>query len=290
MSYYDYWGFPRSSPIDVKGGIKARSRRGGFGQSWWAKRWQEILEGFDIGERLARGRTYARRGQVISIDIGNGSVKARVQGSDTTPYAVSIKVTKVSRQDWERVSGGIFSRPVLAAKLLAGQMPEGIEKVFSDAGLSLFPSRKADLRTDCDCPDWSNPCKHIAAVYLLLGEEFDRDPFLIFKMRGAGREKLLKMVGLEAPTPRDEPASVATDTPGDPEPLPEDPGQFWGASEQPTPETVDIPQIHAALPKRLGAFPFWRGQEAFIDTMESIYGDASPVGLDALLAGDMDGG
>ena len=65
------------------------------------------------------------------------------------------------------------------------------EEAFRAAGLSLFPRTGWDLRTNCSCPDWSNPCKHIAAVYYLLGEEFDRDPFLLFKLRGRTREQVI---------------------------------------------------------------------------------------------------
>jgi len=60
--------------------------------------------------------------------------------------------------------------------------------------LSLFPQKQRDLKTNCSCPDWSNPCKHIAAVYYLLGEEFDRDPFLIFRLRGIAREDFVKLL------------------------------------------------------------------------------------------------
>lgn len=58
-----------------------------------------------------------------------------------------------------------------------------------------MPSPCQDLKTECSCPDWSNPCKHIAAVYYLLGEEFDRDPFLIFRLRGMEREELFGLLG-----------------------------------------------------------------------------------------------
>lgn len=64
--YYDL--FPPSVPKKAKGGIKAQSKRGALGQSWWAKRWIQPLESFNIGARLGRGRSYARRGQALSID------------------------------------------------------------------------------------------------------------------------------------------------------------------------------------------------------------------------------
>ncbi len=48
----------------------------------------------------------------------------------------------------------------------------------------------------CSCPDWENPCKHMAAVYYLLAEAFDADPFLIFAWRGRTKSELLS--GLRA--------------------------------------------------------------------------------------------
>src|SRR5262249_43194217 len=161
----------------------------------WAKRWQSVLEGFRIGGRLARGRTYAREGQVLSVSVGEGEVKASVQGSRPTPYDVSIKVKVLSDREWDRVLGVLSRQALFVAKLLAGGRARDIEGVFTQAKLSLFPQKRGDLKTDCSCPDEANPCKHIAAVYYLLGEEFDRDPFLLFRLRGLERENLLGRLG-----------------------------------------------------------------------------------------------
>ena len=191
MSRYDDYGyFPPSRPRKAKGGIKAQSKRGAFGESWWAKRWIAVLERFDIGARLGRGRSYARQGQVLSLAIDKGQVKAKVQGSRPKPYDVAIQLKTLSAADWKKLAKALSQQALFAAKLLAGQMPQDIEQAFEGVGLSLFPATHQDLDTDCSCPDWSNPCKHIAAVYYLLGEEFDRDPFLIFKLRGMSREEL----------------------------------------------------------------------------------------------------
>src|SRR4051812_33806377 len=95
--------YPRSRPRAAKGGIKAQSKRGQFGESWWAKRWIAVLESFHIGGRLERGRSYARRGQVLSIDVGKGEVKAKVQGSRPTPYAVTIQLKALSDRDWDKL-------------------------------------------------------------------------------------------------------------------------------------------------------------------------------------------
>jgi len=295
--YYDYYRdyYPPSRPREAKGGIKAQTKRGGFGQSWWAKRWIAVLESFDIGARLGRGRSYARRGQVTHIEIGEGTVTAKVQGSRPKPYDVIIKVATLSPLDWKKLAAALGKQALFAAKLLAGEMPEDIEDAFRAAGLSLFPGKSKDLVTDCSCPDWSNPCKHIAAVYYLLGEEFDRDPFLLFKLRGMTREKLVALLGARAiaqPKPKRAKASAeeAGEAASPPEPLPTDPGTFWGADavrEAPLGE-VRVPPIAAALPRRLGSFPFWRGAEGFLDAMAAIYAAASPVGL-AVLLGEREG-
>ncbi|MCI0638555.1 MAG: SWIM zinc finger family protein [Gemmataceae bacterium] len=276
--------FPRSRPRAAQGGIKAQSKR--FGESWWAKRWLEVLESFDIGARLSRGRSYARNGQVLSIGIDKGTVQAKVQGSRPTPYAIAIKVKTLTHADWKKVASALLSQALFAAKLLAGEMPQDIEEVFLQAKVSLFPAKHDDLQTDCSCPDWSNPCKHVAAVYYLIGEEFDRDPFLLFKLRGLSKDELLKLLKQDQ-----EPARKKTDarapkqeTPG--EPLPTDPARFWqtGALPEDVFGVVERPPTPAALPKRLGAFPFWRGQERFLEAMESIYRAASARGLEVFLA------
>src|SRR3990172_4254423 len=100
--YYDY--FKPSIPREAKGGIKAQSKRGTFGESWWARRRIAVLESFNIGARLGRGRSYARRGQVLSIEIDKGKVNARVQGSRPKPYDVKLQVKTLSASDWQKLA------------------------------------------------------------------------------------------------------------------------------------------------------------------------------------------
>ncbi len=288
----DFYFFKPSIPRSVRGGIKAQSRRGTFGESWWAKRWISVLESFNIGARLGRGRSYARNGQVLSIEIDQGRVESRVQGSRSKPYDILIRIKMISPANWRKVCQALTDQAIFLAKLLAGEMPADIERVFEDLGLSLFPEKLKDLDTECSCPDWSNPCKHIAASYYLLGEEFDRDPFLIFKLRGMNREELLgslsntgakkgKKRGGVKPTslpPQEEDFSPA-------ESLPADPVLFWEGGNLPEgfPGEVRVPQFPAALPKRLGSFPFWRGKERFMDAMVNIYAHASIGGLNVVI-------
>ena len=271
-------GFPPASrPRAVKGGIKATSQRGGFGQSWWARRWVQVLEGFQIGSRLQRGRSYARKGQVASIEVKKGQVEASVQGSRPSPYKVMVKVRPLQESEWKRIAEQLSTQAIFAAKLLAGEMPPEIERVFSDAGLSLFPESLDEISTSCSCPDWSNPCKHVAAVYYLLGEAFDRDPFLIFRLRGMDREEFAAILGenLTEQTAVEEPTA-----PDEPEPLAVNPEEFWRA-KSPIPdlfEDVTLPKVVAALPRRLGDLQFWRGELPLVKALEPSYENGSRRG------------
>lgn len=275
-----------NAPSEVQGGIKARSKTGSFGKSWWAKRWIAVLEGFEIGPRLSRGKSYARRGQVASIDVTKGRVVASVHGSRAMPYSVEISVKALAGEEWARVAEALSSEVLFAAKLLGGDMPHDIEKVFTEAGSALFPTTVRDLVTRCTCPDFSNPCKHVAAVYYLLGEEFDRDPFLIFTLRGMTRNELVGLLGGVA----GEPVEALSAGHGGAEPLSADAERFWGVGDVPEDlyGEVQAPPVGAALIRRLGGFPFWRGREPFVESLEPLYARASERALD-MLAGEPGG-
>jgi uncharacterized Zn finger protein len=190
-SYYDFYYEP-TRPIEVDDGIKARSQRGAFAKNWWATRWIQAMEHLVDSRRLARGRSYARKGQVRSIEESEGGIRARVQGSRPSPYKVTIQVSPLTDAQWEKVIDALAEQAIFTAQLLAGEMPHGIEQAFQTAGVSLFPDKGGDLATDCSCPDWSNPCKHVAAAHYILGERFDEDPFLLFRLRGRTQEQILR--------------------------------------------------------------------------------------------------
>ena len=281
-----YRSFPPSAPPRrVKDGIKAQTQRGTFGNSWWAKRWIGVLENFDIGSRLARGRAYARTGQVIDISITAGHVAAKVQGSQTKPYTVTMVIQQLSQVEWQRVVQAVGAKALFVAQLLNGVMPQDIERAFALAHVSLFPTHLDEITTVCSCPDWSNPCKHSAAVYYLLGEEFDRDPFLLFALRGLERNSLLTQLGTmpdSALSPSPLPAPLMS------EPLPHDMQIFWGVPLEDSLADNDIPQLPpmlASLPRRLGYFPFWRGERELQEALAEMYQAAARQSLD-LLSGE----
>ncbi len=255
-----WWHYKPTRPISVKGGIKARSQRGAIGKSWWAKRWTEALRRIMDSGRLSRGRSYARRGQVMDIHMRDDEITAKVQGSRRTPYQVHIRVKPLSDKEWERVLDLLADQAIFTAQLLAGEMPTDIEEAFAAANISLFPASAKELETNCSCPDWANPCKHIAAVYFLLGEAFDDDPFMLFRLRGRTQEQVLE--GLRArrgaieeeeeKTGPDPTALPAEETA--PAPLPEDPAIFWrmGQSLDDFQVQPKAPKVPLSLLQRLG--------------------------------------
>ncbi len=190
---------PFDPPRPVEGGIKARGERGSLGESWWSRRFVDLLESFADEGRLARGRSYARKGQVTGLKVGAHEVTATVQGSDPEPYDVAIGTNVIDDVVWDAIEEVLASQAVFRARLLAGEMPPEIEEVFAAFGVSLFPESAGDLHIMCSCPDWGEPCKHGAAVLYLLAEAFDDDPFLILAWHGRTEERL--MTGLRRREP-----------------------------------------------------------------------------------------
>jgi uncharacterized Zn finger protein len=281
---YGWW--ERHGPRLPSHGIKAHTRRGAFGRTWWASRWIAALERLVNPARLARGKNYARTGHVIALDVDRDGVKATVQGSRPKPYQVMLEFKRLTDAEWERVVEAMSAEALYAARLLSGEMPEQIEEVFASVGTSLFPAAEGDMRTRCSCPDWANPCKHIAAVHYLLGERFDEDPFLMFLLRGRNQEEIVAL--LRARRSGSEGEAPQTDAEAATEP---DLSVFWSAP----PQTEEV-ALHFALPesdalpiKRLGPPPFVRDQRAIAATtrtMERLY---QQIGEYALLLALGDG-
>jgi uncharacterized Zn finger protein len=198
--------FETARPIEVDGGIEVRAKRGKIGEQWWSRRFVDVLERVCDGGRLARGRAYARKGQVMDFALAPGRVTARVQGSRPQPYAVTIDITAFDDTQWTELTEALGSRALYRAALLAGEMPHEIVELFAEHRLPLFPD---DLDIRCSCPDWSVPCKHGSAVLYVLAEAFDDDPFLVLAWRGRARDALLDALrGTPEPLPAVDPLGV----------------------------------------------------------------------------------
>ncbi|HVG43543.1 MAG TPA: SWIM zinc finger family protein [Longimicrobium sp.] len=270
----DWWMYEGGPRRAAKGGIPAKSRRGEIGESWWSKRFLDALKAVADTSRLGRGRSYARTGQVMELRVEPGRVTARVQGSRDEPYAVRLDLKPFTDAQWERIEHELAAQALYLAALLAGEMPRDVEQAFAAAGLSLFPTRPDELRSDCSCPDWANPCKHVAATYYILAEAFDDDPFLVLAWRGRPRERLLERLRElrgAAPAVADAEPVAAAATPS--APAVARTGGFW----RPGPELASLrfapraPDIADAVLRQLGPLPPEAGGERIQEALAEAY-------------------
>lgn len=279
----------RARPLTAHGGIRAQTKSRKVGKNWWTKRWMAVLENHYMGAELPRGRAYAQAGQVLALKIENGTVSAVVQGSREKPHKVEIRFVPAPEKQWKSLSKLLSSQAIFAAKLLSGQMPESIEEVFEEQGVSLFPVNIEDLETSCTCKV-GGLCRHIISVYYILAEEFDRDPFLFMRLRGLEREKLIRDIGSSVKRNRRKKADYLD---MELHSGPRETGQaftkevshFWNGGNVSEDKLGDvrIPPSPGALSKHLGHFPMWRGEERFLDALELVYKKASTNGMNVFL-------
>ncbi|CAD0232011.1 SWIM-type zinc finger [Planktothrix agardhii CCAP 1459/11A] len=202
-------------------------------QEWWSQQWLDLLDKYRFKKRLERARNYAREGNVLKIEFKDQKVLAQVQGTQIEPYTVSLWLDIFSDEEWNYIIATLSQRAIFSAKLLAGEMPQDIEDVFAANGLRLFPFSLDNVHSECSCPDQANPCKHIAAVYYMLGDRFSEDPFVLFQLRGKNAEQIINSLRQLRGQSQDE-INVATSEEitikSNPNSLKLD--QFWNYSQQ----------------------------------------------------------
>jgi uncharacterized Zn finger protein len=264
-----------------------------FSRTWWGQKFIESLEAFTESGRLGRGRSYARGGKVKSFDIDNNLVTAQVRGSVNPYFGVykeplyltTIEFEPISKAQWSAVIALIASKASLISRLLLNEIPDNIEDSFETLGLRLLPHSQKDFHTSCSCPDWSNPCKHIAGVHYLIAAKLDEDPFLLFELRGLSREDLkaelakspLGQALLAEMTLQQRPPTAVETYYTRPvtQTIPAaDLRNFWQGAKR-LPKTIEVPEqsgVSAVFVKQQGDFPpFWHRENSFIEVMEAVY-------------------
>ena len=263
------------------------------GKTWWGQRFIEALESFTDRARLQRGRGYSGESRILGFDIADGVVSAAVRGNvnpyfgvyKEPRYKTRIQMTPIPVKGWDKALACLGSNAALVSKLLMNEMPDNIDDAFASVKLHLLPrSRKDFALTDCSCPDYANPCKHIAGVYYRLASRLDGDPFLLFELRGLSRERLQQglrttplgeaLAALLVEGPAEEAAvqsfytrPVATSSTPDYR-------SFWQGKRR-LPSEIE-PATPAAVPailvRKAGDFPpFWDKDSSFIEVMEEFY-------------------
>ncbi|MEW5920427.1 MAG: DEAD/DEAH box helicase [Bacillota bacterium] len=173
------------------------SRGNKYGKTWWGNAWVEALERIDYNtNRLPRGRSYANAGRVSEIKLDeNGRVRAKVQGRRSKPYRVEIKLAHFTAAQKNTIKSIIARDPSLASELSLGRMPQTLLGSLENHHIYLLPESWDDISGNCSCPDWANPCKHLAAVYYIMAGEIDKEPFMLFKLRNLETGELLQAAG-----------------------------------------------------------------------------------------------
>jgi uncharacterized Zn finger protein len=240
-SFDDRWRrFPPSVPLPADNGIVHSKPRGVMADTWWSRRFVDVLESYGLGTRMQRGRRYAHTGQVLTLDVRDGLIVSQVQGSRRTPYVVTIGAPQPTARQWAKVDDVLCARIGFVARLLAGEVPPDLEDAFASASVALFPRAWSDLTSHCSCPDWENPCKHIAAVLYLFADRLDDDPWLVLAWRGRTRDEILEPLRAKAHGGRTVDASaVAPWWPFTGGPLPSGLGERGVAPIAPPPDTAD---------------------------------------------------
>jgi uncharacterized Zn finger protein len=265
-----------------------------FSRTWWGQEFIQALEHISDDGRLSRGRAYANNGKIISFGINDGMILATVRGSinpyfgvyKEPRYVTTINFQPISAAKWAAAIALIASRASLISRLLLNEIPSNIEDSFTTLGLNLLPNGKKDFQAQCSCPDYGNPCKHIAGVYYRVAAELDRDPFLLFELRGLSREDLLKELAKSplgqalsaelqlsqgslkpAESYYTKPTTVAAQTV-------ERLQDFWQGTKR-LPQTMEplAKPLVAGIPvKKQGDYPaFWHRNNSFLEVMEELY-------------------
>jgi uncharacterized Zn finger protein len=265
-----------------------------FSRTWWGKVFIAALESFTDSGRLQRGRSYANGGKVKSFEIDGNQITAKVRGSinpyfgvyKEPTYNISLEITPIAKSKWNLVVDKLSSKASTVSRLLLNEVPENIEASFAELGLHLLPHSQQDFTTRCSCPDYANPCKHIAGVYYLVASQLDDNPFLLFELRGLSKSQLqaklaqtpLGKILSEELNTKEIPLELSTSFYSrlEKQSLKEQPSarEFWMGSKR-LPQTIDVPasnSVPAIAIKKQGDFPsFWHKDHSFIETMEELY-------------------
>jgi len=221
----------------------------------WSQAWLDALLAFSHPGRMRRGRHFAQDGKIKHEVIKPGEVHAQVKDGRKL-FDVDIHFPPIDNDTWEKIIDKLAREAIYSARLLSGEIPPEVMEVFEETGVQLFPSANK-LEASCTCPDWEVPCKHIAGVYYHLAKQFEKDPFLLFYLRGKSREDLLDALRSYriASHPESQQTSVST---YEDVPLEQTLDHFWKAGPQLShiPANISPPSLPAPHFKRLGPPPF----------------------------------
>jgi uncharacterized Zn finger protein len=263
-------------------------------RTWWGARFLTALESCTDAGRLRRGRSYAGPSRLLEFQIDGNTIRSTIRGNvnpyfgvyNEPRYTIEIRLAQIRAKEWKAIIKRLTGNAGWVSRLLLGEVPEDIDRAFPKTGHSLLPHSSSELQTDCSCPDWANPCKHVAGTYYHAARLMDKNPFLLFQLRGLTREALQKEL-VKSPLGKALASQILEEQAPVPEPManrfPPAPleqartsmsyKQFWNGKRLPQEhhdkEEAGIP---ALILRREGDNPpFWPRDNSFIAAMSEIY-------------------
>ena len=160
--------------------------------TFWGEAWCNNLENYsDYSNRLPRGRTYARNGSILDLQIEKGCVTAMVSGSSL--YRIRIDIATIPANRWKSIKADCSQSIHSIMDLLRGKLSDSVMKCLTAPKVGLFPQPN-EIRLKCSCPDSASLCKHLAAVMFGIGNRLDTSPELLFLLRGVEKSELVAEV------------------------------------------------------------------------------------------------
>jgi uncharacterized Zn finger protein len=260
--------------------------------TWWGRDFITALEGVTDAGRLQRGRAYSTDQRLLQFSLNGDQVRAVVRGNKNPyfgvyvepEYQVKIELKRLNSKEWQQVIDRLAANAGWLTRLLQGEVPEGIDEAFAGSGIGLLPASGKELKASCDCPDYANPCKHIAGVYYRIATLLDHDPFLLFQLRGISQTELQKRLATtplgqalagrlaEEPPPPELRAALFPETPLQQTDGMDDYRHFWRGGPLPAASEEKGPRIPAIAIRREGERPpFWQRENPFIEAMSELY-------------------
>ncbi|MGH8905331.1 MAG: hypothetical protein ACRD0K_02140 [Egibacteraceae bacterium] len=223
--------------------------------SGWVQRWRRVVDAPRLARRVAQGRQLYRSGRVSGVRASAGLLSGRAQGNRVTPYLVEVAVEELDGDGWARVVSVLAAQVSHSARLLAGLVPECLDAELDAAGVALFP-KLDELDVTCACGDTAAVCAHAAGVWEAAAATLESDPFLLLRLRGRGRDRLLADLAGARGDPGQQRAQAGV-------PVAELDVEGWACPRAPLdglslPE-MGLPSTSAAPLKQLGDPPQWAG-------------------------------
>ncbi|MCL1079266.1 hypothetical protein D5R81_18555 [Parashewanella spongiae] len=274
-------------------------------KTWWGLAFIDSLTQFIDSGRLQRGRAYRTDHRMLAFDLNKNTIKATIRGNinpyfgvtKEPKYIVTLSLKSIEKKRWTEIISQICQNPGWISKLMLNEIPANIEQAFG--ANSFLPTSFNDVTAKCSCPDYANPCKHIAGVYYRLADILDYDPMLLFQLKGLTTKELqtaLKktelgqlfsehldtQVNTEIYTSKfkyspfiakKEVNSNTNKTSNSALKSNHTVKTFWHMTDWPAKELeVEQQTISAPLIKKQGDYPaFWHRNNSFVAAMEEIY-------------------